>query len=438
MVRNLPNGRTSRTRISVVVALSASLLSVAGTSSAPSAASDDISDLHHRKHRLERAIHTQTGDIDEVSTKLFRLKGRLDGAVRDLADARGELAGVRALVRLAARTDREMQARLTLAVARLGDARADLAAGRADVQDNRAALAAYAVSSSQVGGTFSLGIAFDSESLHDALDGLQATDTVLNKQSVALQEVQAARVLLKLTVERVAQAKQAVVEQRAVAAANLQTKRELEAQAEAAKQAVVTRVSTLRELRGEMAAAKQAEISRLKTLKRERDRVEERLRKIAERRARQHARELAQARQLQRTASADDDGFLSYPVRHTYVTSPYGMRMHPILRVLKLHDGTDFHASCGTPVYAAADGRVLSAYYSVGYGNRILIDHGFVRGVSLSTTYNHLATFAAGVGQRVDRGQVIGYSGTTGYSTACHLHFMVDVNGHTVDPVRWL
>jgi murein DD-endopeptidase MepM/ murein hydrolase activator NlpD len=114
------------------------------------------------------------------------------------------------------------------------------------------------------------------------------------------------------------------------------------------------------------------------------------------------------------------------------------MRMHPILHIRKLHDGTDFHAPCGSPVYASADGRVMAAYYNTGYGNRIIIDHGFVRGVSLWTSVNHLTSFAVRVGQHVKKGQLIGHSGTTGYSTGCHMHFMVYVNGYTVDPMRWL
>jgi murein DD-endopeptidase MepM/ murein hydrolase activator NlpD len=133
-----------------------------------------------------------------------------------------------------------------------------------------------------------------------------------------------------------------------------------------------------------------------------------------------------------------DGGFLSWPVTNTYITSPYGMRLHPILHIWKLHDGTDFHATCGTPVYAAADGRVLSEYYNAGYGNRVIIDHGLVRGVSLATSYNHLTSFVAQTGEQVHRGQLIAYSGTTGYSTGCHLHFMVYVNGATVDPMTWL
>jgi murein DD-endopeptidase MepM/ murein hydrolase activator NlpD len=81
---------------------------------------------------------------------------------------------------------------------------------------------------------------------------------------------------------------------------------------------------------------------------------------------------------------------------------------------------------------------VTSEDYNGGYGNPLFIDHGYVHGVSLWTSYNHLTSFVASVGEHVSRGELIAYSGTTGYSTACHLHFMVFVNGSTVDPMTWL
>lgn len=443
MVRNLPHGRPSRARLSLVAALTASLLTAVVTSPSPSSASDDRSELYRHKNQLERSVEGQKRDVDEVSRRLLVAEVRLERAVKELSDARAALASIRARVRRAARTDSRMQERLTVAIGRLADARADLARSNNDVQGNRAALAAYAVSNYQSGGSLSLDVAFESASPQEALDSMQAVGTVLDKQTVALQQVEATRVLVKLTVQRVEQATDVVAEQRGAAATTLQVRRELEAQAETAKQTVATRVAHLRDMRRDMAAAKRVEIHRLKTLQRERDRVEERLSKIAERRAPSHARELAQQQRQRAAASAvrsraADDGFLSDPVHNTYVTSRYGMRMHPVLHVLKLHDGTDFHAGCGTPVYAAAAGRVMSEYYNVGYGNRLLLDHGFVRGVSLSSSYNHLTSYVAGVGERVDRGELIAYSGTTGYSTACHLHFMVYVNGYTVDPARWL
>jgi murein DD-endopeptidase MepM/ murein hydrolase activator NlpD len=108
------------------------------------------------------------------------------------------------------------------------------------------------------------------------------------------------------------------------------------------------------------------------------------------------------------------------------------------LHVRKLHDGTDFSAACGTPIHAAAAGTVIERSYDGGYGNRLIIADGFHSGVSLSTAYNHLSRYRVDAGDRVKRGEVIGYVGNTGYSTGCHLHFMVYENGTTVDPMSWL
>jgi murein DD-endopeptidase MepM/ murein hydrolase activator NlpD len=108
-----------------------------------------------------------------------------------------------------------------------------------------------------------------------------------------------------------------------------------------------------------------------------------------------------------------------------------------VLGYRKLHNGQDFGAPCGTPVYAAADGTVVETGWAGGYGNRVVIAHGSVNGVSLATTYNHLSSFAGASGS-VSRGQVVGYVGTTGMSTGCHLHFETRESGTPVDPVKWL
>lgn len=117
------------------------------------------------------------------------------------------------------------------------------------------------------------------------------------------------------------------------------------------------------------------------------------------------------------------------------LTSKYGMRLHPVLGYRKLHDGTDFGAACGTPIRAAADGVVRERYFNRGYGHRLMIDHGQVRGSSVTTGYNHATHYIVGVGTRVKQGQVIGYVGSTGYSTGCHLHLMVWQNGRVVNPM---
>jgi murein DD-endopeptidase MepM/ murein hydrolase activator NlpD len=128
-------------------------------------------------------------------------------------------------------------------------------------------------------------------------------------------------------------------------------------------------------------------------------------------------------------------GFLR-PVRGP-ITSGFGMRLHPVLRLWKLHDGTDFGAACGTPIRAPYAGQVRAAYFNAGYGNRLIIDHGVVGGRQVATGFNHAASYVVGVGARVRRGQVIGFVGSTGYATGCHLHLMVWLDGGVTNPMSW-
>lgn len=120
------------------------------------------------------------------------------------------------------------------------------------------------------------------------------------------------------------------------------------------------------------------------------------------------------------------------------VSSPFGMRFHPVLHVWKLHDGLDFAADCGTPVRAAAAGRVVLVQAAIGYGNRVVVDHGTIGGHRVRTAYNHLSAFDVSAGQAVAQGQLVGRVGTTGFSTGCHLHLMVWRDGEVSDPARYV
>jgi len=119
------------------------------------------------------------------------------------------------------------------------------------------------------------------------------------------------------------------------------------------------------------------------------------------------------------------------------VTSAFGMRFHPVLRRWKLHDGTDFGAGCGTPIRAPYAGVVTRSYFNAGYGQRLILDHDTVDGVRVRTALNHATHFVVRPGQTVARGQVVGFVGSTGYSTGCHLHLMVWLDGRLVDPMTW-
>lgn len=111
-------------------------------------------------------------------------------------------------------------------------------------------------------------------------------------------------------------------------------------------------------------------------------------------------------------------------------TSSYGMRRHPILGYKRMHRGIDFRASYGTPIYAVSDGKVNYAGRHGGHGNYVKLDHDG----GLATGYAHMSRIAVSRGQRVRRGQVIGYVGSTGLSTGPHLHYEMYRNGATVNP----
>ena len=112
------------------------------------------------------------------------------------------------------------------------------------------------------------------------------------------------------------------------------------------------------------------------------------------------------------------------------LTSPFGMRVHPILRYRRMHWGVDIGAPHGSPIYAAMDGRVELAGWRGGGGNTVKLSHSG----GLGTGYLHMSRISVSPGQQVRRGQIIGYVGSTGLSTGPHLHYEVYRNGSAVNP----
>ena len=115
----------------------------------------------------------------------------------------------------------------------------------------------------------------------------------------------------------------------------------------------------------------------------------------------------------------------------TRIASGFGMRIHPIYGIAKMHSGLDFAAPQGTPIYATGNGVVTTSGMGNGTGNHVIIDHGY----GYETEYMHMVRTKAVVGQRVKRGEVIGWVGSTGASTGPHCHYEVHINGTPVDPV---
>lgn len=116
--------------------------------------------------------------------------------------------------------------------------------------------------------------------------------------------------------------------------------------------------------------------------------------------------------------------------------SGFGMRIHPVFKYKRMHEGIDFRADVGTEIFATGDGVVEFSSRRGTYGNLLIIDHGF----GYETRYAHLSGFAEGIrpGTRVKRGQLVGYSGNTGLTQGPHLHYEVRVNGRPIDPLNFL
>ena len=125
---------------------------------------------------------------------------------------------------------------------------------------------------------------------------------------------------------------------------------------------------------------------------------------------------------------------LSGPILDAPVTSRYGARMDPFLGRPTMHTGVDFRAAAGYPARATADGTVITAEYTGGYGNLVEIDHGN----GITTRYGHLSRIDVTAGQVVAKGVIVGRAGSTGRSTGPHLHYEVRVDGAAIDPMRYI
>lgn len=122
------------------------------------------------------------------------------------------------------------------------------------------------------------------------------------------------------------------------------------------------------------------------------------------------------------------------PVEGVRMTSDFGMRWHPVLGGRRAHKGVDLAAAAGTPIRASADGVVERADWFAGYGLFVALEHGG----EIETRYGHMSRLNVAAGQRVRKGDVIGYVGSTGRSTGPHLHYEVRIAGEAVNPIPYL
>ncbi|MBC7594156.1 MAG: peptidoglycan DD-metalloendopeptidase family protein [Kineosporiaceae bacterium] len=416
----------------VAVILSCALLA----SFASPGSADSKGDLERQKKGVSGKIDGAKKDLDDTSkqyavaaTALKKAQTSLDSAQNHLSSTRGRLAVANA-------KDMEMQAALTAGEAAFAKAKAELSDGESSLAASEVQVKQFALETLREGdrGLRAFGDLLRGQSPIAFSEQMSLNNSVGDAQLATMQRLDASKVILSLNRDRVRKLRDEVAAKRKQAAANLVTQESLEAQA-------VTQTVQVTKLVGARAtavrsanSARKADAAQLAALEADRNSLSARLRALA---AREASKEAVKGGGGGSSAGGDGGSALSYPVNGP-ITSRYGMRVHPITGVYKLHDGTDFGVGCGTPIYAAASGRVLERYYNGGYGNRLIVNHGRMRGASVVTAYNHAARYIVSAGERVSRGQKIGYVGSTGYSTGCHMHFMVLVNGNTVNPMGWL
>ncbi len=397
------------------------------------------------------------GDKAKLDRDMATLRGQLEGTSQDLVDAyvalrrtqaqipaaQRALSAAQTALRQAEQRNQQIADRLVLARADEAKAASALAVNARATESTLDAVGNLARESYQqgsVGAMGSLSVALSAQSPDDFATRIATMDHINALQAGALRDLATMKAEGRAQQAHVVAVRQQVADlkvqaERAVAAAGVA--RDAAARAKASLDALSARqVAAARTV----AAKKAREQSRLDSMQAEANRLRAVLAARARAARERAAREAAARQRAGRPPAADPapsqgGGYLSKPV-NAPVSSEFGWRFHPVLHYSRLHEGIDFAASCGTPVHAAADGDVIMAGWGGGYGNRIVVDHGLHRGTDLTTTYNHLTTILRSSGH-VSRGQLIGYSGTTGLSTGCHLHFETRQNGTAVNPRTW-
>ena len=414
---------TARHRLIVLV--TATALGV-GAATAPLAHAD-IKHLRHQRAQAQHSVKHAQADLDESSRQTRHAYAALSRSQADLRAARHDLQAARAHVQAARDRLHQIRRQLARAKARLERAEANLEREQQAVNDQRDQLVHTVTSFYEDGDPQLMGFLSLLGSATPAdLTAKQANnDLVLDSQDQILDSLKASQVLLQVQTDERAKARDQVARKREEARANLELKRQYREQAINAKQRVVRTVRAKKDAWALARKARAHDQALLAKTKRHESHV-------------QHLIQLAIAREQHHGGGfrGDTGGLLMRPVNGP-ITSSYGWRIHPIYHYWGLHDGDDFGAPCGAPLYAVANGTVMSEYYSSVWGNRLYINLGLINGKNVTVIYNHLSAYRSHVGEHVSRGQVVGLVGTTGWSTGCHTHFTVMVNGTAVNPTPW-
>ena len=338
----------------------------------------------------------------------------LPAAQQRVATSRGLVAAARVAANTARRKADGARTRYAATAARFAEAQHRVEEARQRVDD--------VASATYMGGNFgAINVLVGATGPQDAMDRLGLVDQVMQKQQASVDEMIAARRDARIEQDRAGLAKRAAEDAERDAADKLAATRAAEASAQRAQAAVVALANSRRAALVVANSERAAVLARYRQAKAEEARIRSAL--------------AGWARHSGVTTSVH--GKLLMPVEG-WKSSDFGERYDPYYGVWQLHAGTDIAAAGGSPIRAAADGRVIQAGWNGGYGNYTCISHGRLQGHGFSTCYGHQSAILVHVGERVGRGEVIGRVGTTGASTGYHLHFETRFDGVPRNPLSYL
>lgn len=408
----------------------------------PAAAADG--DLENRRRSVEQRASASQQRSEQLQASIEGLSTELAKAVADLAATQAQLPAVQEQLRRAREELSAAMRRATMLKTRLADATTQQAALRDEIaalgvrEDQvRAAVGQLARQAQRTAPQMSaLALVLDAASLRELTQGLQTSSTAQRIQSRLLDELATTSASARNSQARLSAVGQTIAELKTQADAEV-------ARADRAKGQAAARESELENLIARQQASQQ-QLSQLKSQAeaeqadndRQRSALQDELAAIIAEQQRAATSSGGQGEMVPGRSGAIFANPTS--ISPMYVTSNYGMRMHPILGYQRLHAGIDLRTYCNTPLYAPRDATVQWAQWRSGFGNQVMLNYGTVNGQSLMSSSNHMTRFTVATGQQVRQGDLIGYSGTTGLSTACHLHFEVYQNGSTIDPAPLL
>lgn len=408
-------------------------------------------DVDDQKKKSDHKVATAQRNLDDTSAKLVKVNKALITTNKKVTKAQSKLKSANKKVTKANNHLRDMRSQLAIAKADENKNKNTLKVNKSKQAKSKVLVGGIARQSYMSGGLGNLQLTLNILTSHgDVTSKLSVADMVMRQQGGVLSKLASERAKGTAANDRLSAARRRIATL-TVQATNAQTAaKKAQGKAKTARNKVVSLQKTQTKQRNALAKQKKTELANLKKQKKESARLAAIIRKrnIAAAKAAKRKRETATRKAtpppVRHSSSgtsrhSSGGGILAAPGSLGSIVSGFGSRVNPVLGISMLHAGDDFPYACGTPVHAARGGTVASTGWDSAGGNFVLIDHGYIGGTNIASYYAHFERSAVvHRGQHVSKGQLIGYSGTTGRSTGCHMHFGVMANGRWVNPIPYI